>query len=68
MTSHGGNCLLNEGEPSIFQEVVSGSYGSMWMTTMQEEIEALHRNKTWKLVDFPKDRKAIGCKGVYKIK
>nr|KYP74604.1 Retrovirus-related Pol polyprotein from transposon TNT 1-94 [Cajanus cajan] len=38
------------------------------MTTMKEEIEALHRNKTWELVELLEGRKAIGCKWVYKIK
>ena len=35
---------------------------------MQEEIEALHKNKTWELVPLPHRRKAIGNKWVYKIK
>ncbi|KAH9660405.1 hypothetical protein KPL70_024186 [Citrus sinensis] len=35
---------------------------------MQEEIEALHKNKTWELVPLPHERKAIGNKWVYKIK
>ncbi|XP_072058285.1 secreted RxLR effector protein 161-like [Arachis hypogaea] len=38
------------------------------MTAMQEKIEVLHRNHTWKLVELPADRKAIGNKWVYKIK
>ncbi|KAJ0508672.1 putative RNA-directed DNA polymerase [Helianthus annuus] len=35
---------------------------------MNKEIEVLYRNGTWKLVNLPKDRKAIGCKWIYKIK
>ncbi|KAH9727213.1 Integrase catalytic domain-containing protein [Citrus sinensis] len=38
------------------------------MTAMQEEIEALHKNKTWELKPLPHGRKAIGNKWVYKIK
>ena len=30
------------------------------MTAIQEEIEALHKNKTWKLVPLPHGRKVIG--------
>ncbi|KAH9672314.1 hypothetical protein KPL70_017673 [Citrus sinensis] len=33
-----------------------------------EEIEALHKNKTWELIPLPRGRKAIGNKWVYKIK
>ncbi|KAH9654151.1 hypothetical protein KPL70_027652 [Citrus sinensis] len=36
--------------------------------TIPEEIEALHKNKTWELVPLPHGRKAIGNKWVYKIK
>jgi len=38
------------------------------MTTMHEKMEALHRNKTWELVEFPKGWKAIESKWFYKIK
>nr|KYP42748.1 Retrovirus-related Pol polyprotein from transposon TNT 1-94 [Cajanus cajan] len=69
MASHDAYCLLTEeGEPSTFQEALRSSDVSQWMAAMHEEIEALHRNKTWELVDLPKGRKAIGCKWVYKIK
>ncbi|KZV42797.1 hypothetical protein F511_20248 [Dorcoceras hygrometricum] len=35
---------------------------------MQEELEALDRNKTWDLVTLPRGRKTISNKWVYKIK
>ena len=67
--THDAFCFLTEeGEPSTFQEVVSGTDASLWITAMQEEMEALHRNKTWELVTLPEGRKAIGNKWVYKIK
>ncbi|KAH9745940.1 hypothetical protein KPL70_004260 [Citrus sinensis] len=40
---------------------------ALWMT-MHEEIETLHKNKTWELVSLLHGRKAIGNKWVYKIK
>ncbi|KAH9668902.1 Integrase catalytic domain-containing protein [Citrus sinensis] len=62
-------CLLTEdGEPSTFHEVLNSSDVAFWMTAMQEEIEALHKNKTWELIPLPHGRKAIGNKWVYKIK
>ncbi|KOM25686.1 hypothetical protein LR48_Vigan153s000800 [Vigna angularis] len=69
MANHDAYCLLTEeGEPSTFQAALRSSDVSQWMTAMHEEIEALHRNKTWELVELPKGRKAIGNKWVYKIK
>jgi hypothetical protein len=35
---------------------------------MDEEIVALDVNATWELVALPEDKKAIGCKWVYKVK
>ena len=69
MESNVAYCLLTEdGEPSTFHEATSSSDVSLWMTAMQEEIEALHKNTTWELVPLPHGRKAIGNKWVYKIK
>ncbi|KAL3846133.1 hypothetical protein ACJIZ3_003536 [Penstemon smallii] len=60
--------LIEDGEPSTFHEATKSQEASLWMTAMQEEIEALHKNKTWDLVPLPQGRKAIGNKWVYKIK
>ena len=35
---------------------------------MQEEMDSLLENKTWELVKFPKGRKTLQNKWVYKIK
>ena len=34
---------------------------------MHEEMEALHKNKTWELVKLSKGRKDIGNKLIYKM-
>ncbi|KAL4337997.1 hypothetical protein AHAS_Ahas12G0166100 [Arachis hypogaea] len=69
LTNHDAYCLLTEdGELTTFMEAMRNPDASMWMTAMQEEIEALHRNHTWKLVELPAGQKAIGNKWVYKIK
>ena len=62
-------CLLTEdGESLTFHEAIKSTDVSMWMTVMQEEIEALHKNNTWDLVPLPQGRNDIGNKWVYKIK
>ncbi|KAH9689319.1 hypothetical protein KPL70_015447 [Citrus sinensis] len=60
--------LTQDEEPSTFYEALNSSDVALWMTTMHEEIEALHKNKTWELIPLPHGRKAIGNKWVYKIK
>ena len=35
---------------------------------MHEELNAIHKNQTWILIDSPANRKVIGIKWVYKSK
>jgi hypothetical protein len=35
---------------------------------MQEEIDSIHNNDTWELIELPHDNKNIGTKWVYKTK
>jgi len=35
---------------------------------MGDEMDSMSRNKVWKLVDLPTQRKSIGNKWVFKIK
>jgi histone deacetylase 1/2 len=39
-----------------------------WLATMDNEVQALHQNKTWHLVPPPKGKNLIDCKWVYKVK
>jgi ATP-binding cassette subfamily B (MDR/TAP) protein 1 len=69
MVTHDVYCLLTEeGKPSTFQEIVNSLDASLWMAAVHEEMEPLHRNKTWELVALSEGRRAIGNKWVYKIK
>ena len=36
-----------------------------WITGMEQKMESLDRNQTWKLVDLSKDSKVIGCRWVF---
>ncbi|GJR70514.1 gag-pol polyprotein [Tanacetum coccineum] len=63
MESNVAYCLLTEeGEPSNLQEALNNPDASFWKEAMQEELEALHKNKTWELVPLPGGRKPIGNK------
>lgn len=47
-------------DPSTFWEAINCLEKSRWMEAMIEEIELLHKNKTWELVELPKGKRAIG--------
>ena len=38
------------------------------MKAMQEEMNSLHKNKTYELIEIPKGKKALRNKWVFKIK
>ncbi|KAG8481643.1 hypothetical protein CXB51_026501 [Gossypium anomalum] len=44
-------------EPSSYSEAISCEDSEKWMFAMQEEMESLHKNRTWDLVKLPKGKK-----------
>ncbi len=58
-------CLLMTSDPVNFEEATQES---KWRKAMDEEIQAIEKNKTWELTILPEDRKSIGVKWVYKTK
>ena len=57
--------VVQDVEPTCFDEAI----GNMnWEKAMYEEMDALYENETWDIVPLPKDKKAIGCKWVFKVK
>ena len=55
-------------EPSSIQEALTSKYSEQWKAAVDSEYQSLMENKTWELVELPVDRKAIGCKWVFKVK
>ena len=52
-------------EPQKYEEAVKDR---VWRKAMDEEINMIEKNKTWQLVDKPKEKQVIGLKWVYKTK
>ncbi|KAI8435453.1 hypothetical protein MSG28_003756 [Choristoneura fumiferana] len=49
-------------EPKTYKEAISSRHKDQWVKAMENEVKSLKENKTWILVDLPKDRKPISCK------
>ena len=48
------------------REVLNSSEQKEWQQAMEEEIESIHWNHVWDLVEPPLDRQIIGSKWVFK--
>jgi hypothetical protein len=57
--------VIQEVEPTCFEQAIGNP---KWENAMDEEMVALDANAIWELVTLPKDKKAIGCKWVCKVK
>ena len=50
------------------EEALPSSEKEEWTTAMRNEIESLHKNDVWDIVELPEGRKAVGSKWVFKPK
>lgn len=55
-------------EPRDYEEAIKSQHWEKSNAAMDDEFESLEENKTWNLDDLPEDKKAIGCKWLYKKK
>ena len=55
-------------DPSTLQEALDSPFGREWAIGIEEELEALEKNKTWSTVNLPPGKKPIGNKWVFKQK
>ena len=50
------------GDPKSWKEAMTSADNEKWEIAMEKEMESLHANEVWDLVELPKDRKAVGSK------
>ena len=51
-----------ESDPLTFEEAMKSNDYSFWKEVVNDEMDSIMGNKTWKLVDQPLESKPIGCK------
>jgi hypothetical protein len=55
-------------EPRTLYQAKNDTSWLEWERAMLEEVNSLNQNKTWELVDPPKDRRILSGKWVFKLK
>ena len=63
-----GIFFTNVGEPTSYGEASAAADSATWHLAMESEMHSIRTNKTWDLVDLPKNRRALPCKWVYRLK
>lgn len=56
---------LSNSRPNNVQEALAHSH---WSQIVHDEYTTLTKNETWSLTPSPPDRRAVGCKCVFKLK
>ena len=60
--------LLDNDEPTTYAEAMMDPDSQKWQSAMRSEIDSMHDNQVWNLVDLPDGHKTIECKRIYKRK
>jgi hypothetical protein len=57
-----GLFLMDAGEPTTYREAIKATDATSWRLAMESEMNSIHANGTWDLVELPRNRKALPCK------
>ena len=57
-----------EPNPLTFEEAMKSNDSAFWKEVVNDEMNSIMGNKTWKLVDLPLGSKPIGCEWIFKKK
>ena len=68
MTEEDDILVVDQDEPTTYEEAISSPDSEKWLEAMRFEIESMYTNQVWTLVDPPQGVKAIRCKWVFKKK
>ena len=55
-------------DPNSYKEAMASSDSSKWLVAMKQEMESLAKNKTWVIIEAPKNMKVLGRKWAFKKK
>ena len=59
---------MDAGEPSTYKGATTVPDTDTWIQGMNSEMDSIHHNQTWELVELPTGRKLLPCKWVFRYK
>jgi hypothetical protein len=61
-------CFNIDDDPKTYGEAMSSRDSAFWKEAIQDEIDSIMQNNTWKLADLPPGCKPLGSKWIFKRK
>ena len=62
------SCVRGKIHRCPFLDTLSSTEKEQWRTAMQKEMDSIHSNVVWDLVELPEGHKPVGSKWVFKRK
>mgnify|MGYP000096566875 CR=1 FL=1 len=63
-----GLFFTDSGEPTTYKEAINTVDTANWQVAIESEMRSVHENKTWDLVGLPRNRRALLCYRVFRLK
>jgi hypothetical protein len=63
-----GLFFTDAGEPMTYREAMEATNAASWPLAMESEMDSIRANGTWDLVKLLRNRTALPCKWVYRLK
>jgi len=60
--------LVSHEAPMTYGQEVQGQESTKWRAAMDQEMDSIRKNKTWRLTDRPVGRRVLKGKWIYKVK
>ena len=61
-------CYNTESDPQTFEEAMKSQDAAFWKEAINDKMDSIMGNNTWKLIDLHPGSKPIGCKWIFKKK
>ena len=61
-------CFNIEEDPRTYSEAMASQEVAFWKEAINDEMDSIMQNNTWKLSDLPPGCKPLGCKWIFKKK
>ena len=59
---------VNDEDATTYKQIMKSEDKSKWQEAMDAEMKSIMQHETWELVELPKNKKAIGCRWLFKVK